>query len=689
MTRLAALPLLLCTIGAAQEGRRCATPLLTPKIMAGLKSGAMASGFQMRQAAGRMAATPSPRQAHSEHFTVVWMPSAEASRDTLSTAMNTPLPGDTIPESIRLSLTTLEDARRLIVDTLGMRPPLPAPSSWHWGIAPLEGRFVVELLKVDAGSFPDMLSPGLTYFALTLPRGDAGHCNLAIASNWIDGGLPGWSITPDTASSDAHAFGHNYATDWRSGLAATVAHELMHASQFRYERPTVDPLHFFYEASAVAFEERATPWTMDWPQFAKYLYGSNNPLDAVLPWYAPYAQGLFVQGLYQDCQAAFQGTFWNDRERNGGDVLQTMQRLGQTCNADLPTLYTRHSLRLMASGRRSSWLPQALGNTTLQPFRLASLMPRLRHDTLRVPSGGAGQFLSNQSLSLDFRSLGPQGRHVAVILGTPTPRTLAVAGDESLAQDPEFLLLPPSPQARWIGLVNPTREVADSWFATVVAPDPDTLKNGMVRAWSLPHGRLSGTAVDDATARVWNCFDCWKPHKTDAFFASADSARIYKLYDFHRALRLHSTTVSLPLPPSGTGKVYRLAGAAWTPLSASVGPTSLDVTMDTLDLRTPATFLVIAGTGNSKAQVEAPYPNPARLRHGRVHFRMKVWSAACHLTIHAADGTLVASLRPQEGSSEIVWNLASGNGSRIAPGLYFYHWESARGAVEGRILVGH
>jgi len=681
--------LLLCALASAQGEQRCATPLLAPGALQGLRNGSIASGFQVRLAAGRLAASPTPRTASSEHFTVVWMPSGSVSRDTLPAAMSTVPTGDSLPEAVRLCLTTLEQARRLIVDTLGMRAPLPAAASWHWGIAPTEGRYVVELLRIDVTSFPGVgLNPSNVYFGLTLPRGDAGGTNLAIASNWTGGRLPGWSFDPDTATT-GRTLSHNYATDWREGFAATAAHELMHAAQFRYESPTNEALHFFFEAGAVGFEERAVPWTLDWLLYASYLYSSDFQLDAIDPWYIPYAQGIFVQGLYQDCGDVFQRTFWENRAASGGDAFATLQRSSSVCLGDVPTLLARHSLRLMGSGTRSSWLPQTLGTSPVMPLRMALAMPSLKHAALRDTGAVAGQFLSNPSLTPTFRTVGSSSRRLAVVLGTPTRRILTGLGPDFVGQDDDFLLLPPSAQPRWIGLVNPSRDTASSWLGSGVAPDSVVLTKGDNRTWSLAQVRLSGTARDSATVRAWQCRDCWRPASTDAFYASIDSAHIYRLYDFERSLRLQGATLSFPVSTVGA-RLYRLSGSSWSLVPSNTVSGALVANLDTLDLRRPATFLVTAGTSTTlTAQVEAPYPNPARATHAVVRFPMRVWSDKAHLTIHAADGTLVASLRPTDGASEVVWNLCTRGGQRVAPGLYFYRWEAATGATEGRLLVGH
>lgn len=683
---------------AAQEAHRCAVPELSPQALRQLRSGSMASGFQSRQAAGRVQATPAPKVAHSEHFTVAWLPSPTGDaprdstasfRDTLPSAMAAIPAGDTVPEAVRLCLTTLEAARRLAVDTLGLRPPLPAASSWHWGIPSTEGRYVVELMRVDRASFPDLgLNPNLNYFALTIPRGDAGHSNLALAADWTGGKLAGWHYTPDTSALGA-SIQRSYATDWRPGLAATAVHELMHAVQFRYER-NLD--HFFFEAGAVGFEDRAAPWTLDWPQYAPYLYGEKYGdlrLDDLSFWAWQYAQGIFAQSLDLDCPDGFLARFWGDRETVGGDVLGTLGRSVSGCAADFPGLFGRHAVRMMGSGRRTPWLPRAAEGAPLSPFRMALAMPPLRHDSLATGASIAGQFLSNPPLTPTFRALGPQDSATAVVLATPSLRTVHALDPDTLRSGREFLLLPPSDKPRWIGLVNPGRDTAGSWFAVGPAPSAVPLSAGAARTWPLQGAVLSGTPRDSGQARVWDCVDCWKPHTDDTFVRSVDSGHVHRLYDFEGRLRLSGVQLSFPLPPTGSGKVWQGDGMSWKDLGASVSGSRLAVAMDTLDLRTPATFLVAAGiSGDLQAMVAAPYPNPFRARHTAIRFPLLIWSPSPRLTIRSSDGTLVASLRPEEGRSEVAWHPVTATGRPVAPGLYFYHWTGATGAVEGRLLIG-
>lgn len=696
MIRRLSLALLLVPFApAAQEARRCALPDLSPQAIRQLRSGTMASGFQSRQVAGRVQATPAPSIAHSEHFTVVWLPSpTEAQRkdstldlrDTLPAAMSTVLQGDSVPEAVRLCLTTLEQGRRLAVDTLGLRPPLPAAASWHWGIPSTGGRYVVELMRVDRTGFPTLgLNPSLSYFALTIPRSEAGQSNLAVAANWTEGKLVDWEYVPDT-SALGPTMSHKYAKDWRAGLAATTVHELMHAIQFRYER---DIGHFFFEANAVGFEDRAAPWTLDWPLYATYLYSNDLRLDDDSYWAWQYAQGIFVQSLDQDCPSGFLARFWSDRESAGGDVLGTLGRSTSGCAADLPGLLDRHALRMMGSGRRTPWLPRTAEGGRLSPFRMALAMPPLKHDSLRPGTAITGQFLSNPPLTPTFRSLGPQDSATAVVLATPTRRSLLSLDADTLYRDREFLLLSPSARPRWLGLVNPTRDTATSWFGVGPAPAPVSLPAGTARTWKLNRSILSGTSPDSARARVWDCQDCWKPRADDTFVRSLDSAHVHRLYDFEGRLHLSGVQISFPLPITGSGKVWLWNGSAWSDLDAAVSGSDLVVALDRLDLRTPATFLVAAGvSGSQQAKVGPPYPNPFRARHTAIRFPLLIWAASPHLTIHAADGTLVASLRPEEGRSEVVWNPVTAMGQPVAPGLYFYRWSGATGAVEGRLLIG-
>jgi len=664
---------------------RCGTAELTPDVVRKLLSGALAGGFSVQQVARRTgAAVDIPRTASSEHFTIAWIPPGKPSRDTISQAMNDTLAGDTLPEAIRLSLTALEHAWHLYVDTMGMSPPLPHSPSPHWGIATTNGRYLVEMLIVDGTNFSGVgLSSSMTYYAITIPEDGAGSSNIAIASDWTSGELGSWSLHPDTATRSSSNISRDYRTGWREGLAATLTHELFHAVQFRYERSLS---HFFFEASAVGMEERGAPWTADWPQYAGIIYSSLPTLTDMSGWEYPYGEGLWTQSLTQDCGDGFQKHFWSDRESSGGDVLATFHRtasISSGCVTDFKGIFSRHALRLLGSGKRTSWLSDTVFGTALAPFRLAAIMPSLTHASLPSSDSISGGLLTLPGLSPRYRSLPTMGSLSVVVLGTGAPIHLVEAGPDGAAQDSNFLLLPPLSSSRWIGLANSDADSQDVWLGFGKAPTLDTQTSGKVHTWNLVNAALEGRVRDSGAFRMWGCRDCWTPLRGDNQFVNVDSSHVFRFFDFSRALVLDSASIVFP----NAKYVYQRVNDAWVKHSGLVQDGNFRIEASQMDLRTPLTFLVGLSLGNStKASVEAPYPNPARSNHP-IRFPIAIWSSDLSLSIFASDGTLVATFHPQVEDGAAEWNLRTRNGRLVRPGVYFYHWTGAKGAKDGRIVV--
>jgi hypothetical protein len=54
--------------------------------------------------------------------------------------------------------------------------------------------------------------------------------------------------------------------------------------------------------------------------------------------------------------------------------------------------------------------------------------------------------------------------------------------------------------------------------------------------------------------------------------------------------------------------------------------------------------------------------------------------------VYTLSGDLVQTLE-HEGSGTLVWNMLSGNGQAIAPGLYYFHVDSEVGTKVGKFAV--
>jgi len=687
MKAFVSLLLAFATIAADAATRpRCGTAELTPDVVRNLLSGTLAGGFSVQQIARRTGmAVDTPKTASSEHFTIAWIPPGKPSRDTITQAMNDTLAGDSLPEAIRLGLTSLEHAWHLYVDTMGMSPPRPHSPSPHWHIPSTGGRYLVEMLTVDGTNFSGVgLSSNMTYYAITIPEDDAGSSNIAVASGWTSGEISSWSLHPDTATSSSSNIGRDYHTGWREGLAATLTHELFHAVQFRYERSLS---HFFFEASAVGMEERGAPWTADWPQYAGIIYSSLPTLTDMNGWEYPYGEGLWTQSLTQDCGDGFQKHFWSDREyREGDDVLATFHRtasISSGCVTDFKGIFSRHALRLLGSGKRTSWLSDTVFGATLAPFRLAAIMPSLTHTTLSSSDSISGGFLAIPGLSPRYRNLPTMNSLSVVVSGTGAPIHLVEAGPDGTAQDSNFLLLPPSSSSRWIGLANSDADSQDVWLGFGKAPALDTQASGKYLTWTLAGATLEGRVNSSGAFRLWGCRDCWTPLRGDNQFINVDSSHVFRFFDFSRSLVLDSAGIVFP----NAKYVYQRVNGVWVKRSGLVQGNNFRIEASQMGLRTPLTFLVGMSLGNrTKALVEAPYPNPARSNHP-IRFPFSIWSSDLSLSIFASDGTLVATFHPQVEDGAAEWNLRTRSGRLVRPGVYFYHWTGAQGAKDGRIVV--
>lgn len=648
-------------------------------------------------AARRARAVDLERVAVSEHFAAFY--SVASAQDSII-GHDVRLPGDDVPEAIRIALDVLERSWRLYVDTLGMAAPLSSRTAMASGKTVPQGKYAVEFL--DLGSYYRSLFPGknlgnVAFFGLTFPKSD-GASSLLVQNDMRRLSANGYETeSGQSVTRDMNAL-------WRQYLEATIVHELFHSVQFRYDR-NID--NFFFEASATGMEERAAPRVNDYLVYLADLLErprSGAPLQPLTHFDAgdmgdetPYSQALFSYHLMERYGGPIMRRVWELRASEGGEIAGTLQKALAPAGIALSGAFAEYALRLAGGGRRTGWT-----QPLLPPFPDASEFPALaieRH-------AAAGEWIRDTLPPLTFKTYA---------LGTATARgdTLAevVYGDtalhvyrmDSLGAGARLGLRPygayalPGDSARaphWVAVNTSTGRSLEVVLRLGAAPEALSASQGDAFAYDDGEVSVSGRAAVDARPRVVAGLDLWLPPAEDAFFSGLRADRghvVLSLADASGRLVLHDAVVEIrSFPLSGGAGVMAASGGAWTKVPTSVQGGTARVSVPVLDLTRPVAFAFTAG-GTPEPVVRSARPNPVRRTDGAVCFPVEGVAEGSELLIHGEDGQLVAWIRPARlpGSvdTKVCWDVRSRGGERVRAGVYSYRWRGTGGTTRGRLLI--
>jgi len=670
-----------------------------------LTEGIKISRPQASTSAARQLAVANVQSYKTAHF-AFWWTTDPASPHRIVGAPANVLPGDSVPELIRVSATQLESAWKTYVDTLGYQAPLAYSQSYLWAQSDAGGRYPVEFC--DVGTALEEINSA--YFGVAYPMGYEGRSLLMLAANIVNfdrnyvGGVGsvGWYHTKDLDGSTLYM---KYSTQWREAMMATCAHELYHAVQFNYERAVA--AHGFFEASAVAMESRLVPQSVDYLQFSKSL----SKLDQ-LPGFPTgirddaYPQGWFVRTMAYDLGLDVLRGLWESRKATiaiSPAFLSTLRQVlpnyrDSAGNAgSFEAELARQSLRLALTGKRSSWRPagfSGFSDAAQFPTLTGVLTPVDGYDSLRLELGTVQVqidtaptvedrvqvWIPDEGVQMGRAWNSADGAHVAWYDGS-----IRWAASDA-AHNVWGFANPGNP----VALRAAARDESSlSYLRSMVAPTRSMAHAGQSFSWSSTDGlELAGTSRTEAQTTPLVHVDIWKPSAAkDPFAATAvagGNAHVLVLEDADRLLTLSGAT--LRWPGTGIGSAYVGSGdGVWIPASVSTESGAGVVQLGDLDLSHPVRILWASGSAPSAAS-QVPRPNPSR-KGASIFFPIAGATGSERLDIFAADGALVRELHPDPGQRQVEWNLKNREGRSVRPAVYWYQWRGVSGAKRGQLLV--
>lgn len=641
------------------------------------------------------------RALETEHF-VLWYRTGNDS-DALAAPWDQPAVGDSVPNMVRTIARDLEGAWRLLVDTLGMRAPLPAAKGFVIGGNTPAGKYPVEFCRPERALSSS--NWGNSYYGLTNPvKGDPERSGILLSSKVLG---TGWSYTMETGGTLASDY--RAGNDWLSAMRATAVHELQHAAQFRYERSL---LHFLFETSAVAMEERVLPGVNDHLTYLSSLFtqhssSANRTVGLLAPECTSslaYRHGLYVMGLFADRGITTYKDLWEDRSRRAGDdpygttILGTMESVLPPGSLSWRESLIRYGMRQILAGKRRDWASLWTVNPPYAPWRYAAVAP-LPAMALDAPAagswldrtleGGELVFLKDPSLTGDL--LVTLVADDGVFL-TRFDSTSVGFLRQDLAPGTHFIPAATRRTSWWLLgsdgtsrlAANPDRSSSLSAHLSFErAPTPVATLSGSPFRYVFPSGQvLSGTAV--MTDSVLPVLDSGRSPTLDPDGrALASKGSVWTLSDARGRLRLRDAR--LEFPGLDGPNVFERAGGSWSRLSSSLRGDTLNATWSTLDLASALT-LIATSTGLSVANMGKVHPNPST---GDTPIRFEVLGdpRGMRLVVLAADGSLVRSWRGDDLSPALRWDLRNDQGQRVRPGVYTWILAGSGSKERGRLLV--
>lgn len=652
--------------------------------------------------ASRRAIDPTgSKSLETEHF-VLWYRTGNDS-DALAAPWDQTASGDSVPQMVRTIAADLENAWRLIVDTLGMRPPLPSSRGFVIGGATPPGKYPVEFCRPERALSPSHWRT--TYYGLTNPvAGDPERSGILLSSKVLG---TGWSYTMETGGTMATDY--RAGSDWLSAMRATAVHELQHATQFRYERSL---MHFLFETSAVALEERVLPGVNDHLYYLSSLFSANSGsstrtvglLSTECTSSLAYRHGLYVSGLFSERGMGTYRDLWEDRARRspedpyGTTILATMRSILPPGSLSWRESLIRYGMRQILAGKRRDWA--SLWNTTppYATWRYAAVAP-VPAMAMDAPAPGAWIDRDMEGGELRFF------------------KDPAVSGDllvNLVADDGIFLTRLDSVASGFVRQdfgpgthLVPAASRRSSWWilgsdgTSTLAANPD--RSSSLKA-HLSFGRAPGALAAIAGERFRYVFPSGQVLSgtalvTDSVLPVLDSGRsptldpdgrllaakgsVWTLSDARGRLRLRDAR--LEFPGLAGPNVFERSYPSWHALPTRLANDTLAATWSTLDLGTPRT-LVATSAGLSAARMGKVHPNPST-GDDPIRFEVLGDTRGMRLVLLAADGALVRSWRGEELGPSLRWDLRNTQGHRVRPGVYTWILAGSGAKERGRLLI--
>jgi len=633
----------------------------------------------------------------TEHF-ILWYRTGNDS-DALESPWNLVATGETVPLMVRTIAADLEKSWRLVVDTLGMRLPLPAAKGFVIGGSTPSGKYPIEFCRPERALGKEYWTS--SFYGLTNPvSGDPERSGILLSSKIRD---KGWSYAMETGGTLAADY--RSGNDWLSAMRATAVHELQHAVQFRYEHSL---RHFLFEASAVAMEDRVLPEVKDHLTYLSTLYNAPyQTLGLLSPQCISdraYRHGLYVMGLFDDHGLATYRDLWDDRSRRAGEdpygttILATMRSILPETPFSWKESLIRYGMRQILAGKRKDW---GTAWTAAPPFvpwdnRGVAPVPAMVADAPaagtwldRTLEGGELVFLRDPSLSGDLlvNLVADDGVFLTRLDSTSTGFVREDYGPG------KHLVRASSRRSSWwilgadgASALAPNPDRASSLSAHLSferAPVPVAATAGAPFRYVFPDGQVL-TGIPVLTDSVLPVLDSGRSPTLDPdgqLLAAKGS--VWSLADARGRLRLRGAELLFPSLPGPN--VFQRDGVSWSQIPSRVSLDTLRAAWGSLDLSTPRTLIATAA-GLAAARMGKVHPNPST-DDDPIRFEVLGDTRDLRLIVLAADGSLVRHWSGEELGQNLRWDLRNDQGHRVRPGVYTWILQGSGTRERGRLLI--
>ena len=276
-------------------------------------------------------------------------------------------PHKTTEDYVDTLANALEDAWKFHIKTTGLLKPLGDSISFHYqkhvdsGLYPVE---VVEMTLFRDIEFYLKRRCADGCYAITFPSDNAPYTSTLMIENDFMYPNPfspsmdsivinGKSCSYRTPMLELYNIPHqySYAKKWNKALRVTATHELYHAIQIRYLKPTATT--FWFEASAVGAEEVANPDIDDYiqylPEIAEYVGTPLNELEN------EYALSVLYLFLYNHLSKKFDKSIWESFSKNPDQPFEyQLNQVAPKQGLSTDSLFHEFAVRLSFSGKRAS-----------------------------------------------------------------------------------------------------------------------------------------------------------------------------------------------------------------------------------------------------------------------------------------------------------------------------------------------
>ncbi len=278
-----------------------------------------------------------------------------------------------------------EAAWSYYADTVGLTGPFTQSTSYFYKAPAVGGKYHVELADIWSA---DPYFEGIAYMGVSLPAGS--NQGALMENDFLNYstdslGNPRTDSILSSYSSISPAIEHNYSTQWEDGIKVTAPHELYHAFQFR-AIPVVTNIHFWFEASATAMEERLAPQVNDYLQYLPSVFNSHSTESlhkACDDCVSPYGNSIFHIFLSSEFGNNFDKAVWSFLAQNQ-DIELALTSLFSQNNTTINTLYPKFTLPLAFTQTQNPSVTVFSDDNALWPLIQPLILDYHANDTMSI-----------------------------------------------------------------------------------------------------------------------------------------------------------------------------------------------------------------------------------------------------------------------------------------------------------------